>query len=705
MQGNIKLAGILVEENGHRTDMSTTGRAQAAAAVVRRLNAAVKSRRLYGPEHQLRAQTVSAFLATATAYHERFGSFVLETHRKGLIVEGQPFEGGESVDSLALLLYGVGVWQLILLPGITEAEASAFLEIVTMERDAILAEGGFTDLLSARGLEHARVVELRPGEDDPANISLESFQQLVDGSLPAHERAALLGLLRAGADQAKRLLGVVLERTRQAYPNASGAELGARMYGALNALDRLVVDTPQGESQDLLQHLASAVADVDDLSRNNLHATILQRAAEDLSARALLTAMTSGQIARMVIDCLEAGDPPPQVAQVAKGLPFDPAKARDTLAIISQQTGRSFDLPVVLEELRLPAWIHNIQQDLLDFNVADSDVAVSDDDVQALAAEVQLDDATLAREHTLTLLHLSLVESDARELDATLTALVNSAETLLQWNSFEVVGAVLQAFETVAGRPGAAGEPGHAAMRRLLGTIAGTVSVKDVWRWTDDQPLLRCLRQVGRSASASLAHALSTERDPARRQVITAILAKLGDEYVESLTKYLSDPNPEVARHIVQALAQMRSSRAIAALQPVARHPDARTRKEAISVLGAVQVPAAQDALLAFLHDPDPTLIEQSLSHLKPEAARRVTRDLITMVAARDTRRWPALRIRLIGILSETGAVEAMPALRRLGSPFKLRKRDREVARHARQAVARLRRAPGGARLQNGVAS
>ncbi|MBI2201513.1 MAG: hypothetical protein HYU43_06185, partial [Armatimonadetes bacterium] len=189
--------------------MSTLGRAQAAAAVVRRLNAAVKSRRLYEAGHSLRAQTVTALLTAASAYHERFGSFVLETHRNGLIIEGRPFEGGESVDALALMLYSVGVWQLVLLPAIAAEELSDLMDIVTLERDDILAKGGFAELLEKRNLQHIRVFELRPGEDDAAHITLEVYHQLLDGTLSPQDRVAILGLVQGGPEQTQRLLTVI----------------------------------------------------------------------------------------------------------------------------------------------------------------------------------------------------------------------------------------------------------------------------------------------------------------------------------------------------------------------------------------------------------------------------------------------------------------------------------------------------------------
>lgn len=685
--------------------MVISGRAQAAANVVRRLNAAVKSRRLYGAGHPLRAQTVGAFLTTIGSFHERYGSFVLETHRDGLILEGRPFEGGESVDSLALQLYSMGVWQLVMLPGLTDAEMSQLLDIVTMEPDAILQEGGLTGLLVTQGINHVRVFELRPGEEDPANISLETYHRLLDGSLSAHERAALVGVLRAGPDQAMRLLSIIVERTKQAFADASGAALGTRVYAALAGVDRLIVDTPAAESQDLLKHLATAVTEVNDPQGHLIHRAILQRAAQDLSARALLSAMTTEQIARVVIPCLEAGEPPPQVAQVINGLPFDPEKARDALALVAQQTGRSFDLPPALEELRLPPWVRNIPQDLADFVISEEEVAFSEDEVRALQAEAPLDDAALLREHALTMLHLALADDDPQEVDATLAVLAADVTGLLSHAAHDLVGTVLQQLESVARAGGRKADVTRAALRRIVIGLAAATTPKDVWAWPDDHPLVISLRKGGRTVGVDLARALSSERDGGRRQTLAALLARVGDAALDAITPLLSDRNVDLARAIIPALVQMRSAAAMSVLRTVARHPDVRLRRDAVTALGPAPGTDAQLALLAFLRDADPDVCESCLRHLRLDTARKASPEVIALLAERRLAPHPLLRMRVIDLLVQAGAKDAIPALRALASPLRLRRRDRDVARYARTAIKLLQQAATSGTARRGVAS
>jgi HEAT repeat protein len=674
--------------------MGMSGRAPTAANVVRRLNAAVKSRRLYGAGHPLRAQTVEVFLTTVASFHERYGSFVLETHRDGLILEGHPFEGGESVDSLALQLYSVGVWQLVVLPGLTDAEMHQLLDLVTMEPEAILQEGGLTGLLEHHGVAHVRVVELRPGDDDPTNMTLETYHRLLTGALSAQERAALVGVMRAGPDQAMRLLSIVVERTKQAFADATGTGLGERVYTALAALDRLIVDTPAAESLDLLKHLAGAVTEIDDPQRHQIHRAILQHAAQDLSARALLSAMTSEQIARMVIPCLEAGDPPPQIAQVVGGLPFDPAKARDAMALVAQQTGRSFDLPPALEELRLPPWIRNIPQDLTDFVISEEAVAFAEGEVQALRTEAGLDDLTLVREHALAMLLLALADDDPAEVEATLSVLAADVAALVTQGALDVVGTVLQQMDVAARAGGRKADITTAALRRIVVDLVASSTPKDIWAWPEDHPLVASLRKAGRSIGKVLAQALADERDAVRRHTLVALLARAGDAAVDAIVPLLTDRNIELTRAIIPAFIQARSAAAFNALRSIARHPNASVRRDAAVALGPVPGTEAQTTLLAFLHDADPEVCEACLRHLRQDTVRKAGPELIAMLHDRKLARHPLLRIRVIDVLVQSGIKDAIPALRQLTSLLRLRQQDRKVARYARTAVRLLQQVP-----------
>jgi HEAT repeat protein len=263
---------------------------------------------------------------------------------------------------------------------------------------------------------------------------------------------------------------------------------------------------------------------------------------------------------------------------------------------------------------------------------------------------------------------------------------------------------ILQAMLKHAATPGPKAEPMRGALRRLLITISGMLTAKEVWQWARDHPLLSAIRQLGPTATVDLAQALRSERDPERQQVMTAILVKLGDEAIAPLRQYLSDGNADLVRPIVRVLASMRSAPALGALQTLARHPNVNVRLETVQALLAAQTPEAEAAMLAFLKDPDPEIRERCVRAMRPEAARQVAGDLTAMLVARDMARHAGLRILIIEMLARAGAHEALPVFRQLASPFKIRRRDRAVARHAREATATLLRNAAERGVRRGVA-
>src|SRR3989442_1143649 len=78
------------------------------------------------------------------------------------------------------------------------------------------------------------------------------------------------------------------------------------------------------------------------------------------------------------------------------------------------------------------------------------------------------------------------------------------------------------------------------------------------------------------------------------------------------------------------------------------------------------------------------------LRHVRVGPARRAAAELMAALPGRTLAAHPYLRMRIIDLLVQGGAKDALPALRSLSSPFKLRRRDRQVARHARTAVRLL---------------
>jgi hypothetical protein len=84
---------------------------------------------------------------------------------------------------------------------------------------------------------------------------------------------------------------------------------------------------------------------------------------------------------------------------------------------------------------------------------------------------------------------------------------------------------------------------------------------------------------------------------------------------------------------------------------------------------------------------------EACLRHLRHETARKAVPLLIDLLQNRRLAHHPIVRMRVIDLLVQSGITDALPALRKLTSLFRLRQQDRRVARYARTAVRLLAQA------------
>ncbi|HEU4798199.1 MAG TPA: HEAT repeat domain-containing protein, partial [bacterium] len=262
---------------------------------------------------------------------------------------------------------------------------------------------------------------------------------------------------------------------------------------------------------------------------------------------------------------------------------------------------------------------------------------------------------------------------------------------------YDLAVMVMRGLDALVWETGPRAEAATYALRTFLPHLAFTYTVRDIWVWNEEYPLLRCLKQIWRSAVPALVQVLAQERDPGRRKIIAAMLAKIGEVAVESLAPHLNDNNEETVRAAIQALGQMGNAKGARTLAAVARHADPKLRREAIEILHAIRIPQAKETMLAFLRDPDPEVREYCVAHLDSEIARGVSQQLAAMLEEPGLARAASLRIQICEALVRAKAVEAVPTLRRHASPFKLRRRDREFARRVRLAVSMLSRMPASA--------
>jgi hypothetical protein len=169
-----------------------------AEEIVRALAVAAAAVRLYPPTSEIPAQTVDRVISVSEAVTTAARSpvrFAIEP--KGFKLGDQLFgEGQAQVVGLAEALYAHQIGQLIVAPGVTAEETSAFLRCVGSDPSAVREEGGLRHVMVTAGVAHIAVVELTlraSNEEGLAGLDLTSAPLEVVG--PA--------VLRSAADWAR----------------------------------------------------------------------------------------------------------------------------------------------------------------------------------------------------------------------------------------------------------------------------------------------------------------------------------------------------------------------------------------------------------------------------------------------------------------------------------------------------------------------
>lgn len=133
---------------------------QCVDAMVRAMASAARSLRLYPPSSPIpRESLVQAADAIAECLSGR-PVLSLAVTRSGFSASGLPVAVSPAVGDLAQTLRGHGVAELDVLPGCSTDELLSFLQAVLAEPGTVLAEGGLSAVLLARGVERVRVMEV-----------------------------------------------------------------------------------------------------------------------------------------------------------------------------------------------------------------------------------------------------------------------------------------------------------------------------------------------------------------------------------------------------------------------------------------------------------------------------------------------------------------------------------------------------------------
>jgi hypothetical protein len=592
-----------------------------AEDLLRLLAAALSASRLYPLASPIRAEAIARFTrqaASVTAGHGPLQYYV--DRRRFIIVNTAIGEAYPQVSALAETLHALQVGQLIVAPGVTDAEVSAFLTVLGDDPLAVRSSGGVRSAVLNLGV---------------ANIAL------IEVSLRASSEEGLLGL-----DITTAPLEHVAAELQVAVDNWSAQAEGSREDVVAEAINRL-----EPAARDLaMRRCAEALLLLDEATRLKMLSAAIPAAGSNEAMEGMLAVvgrMPPAALARLLQ--ITAGAMGTEASELLGGLELPPEIAAELSALLrpSPQTEAQRGVPPEANVNGIAADVAAADEDDMahiellvrastgraaaarglmttirmahDKPTADS-VAALADALKPAAREGALSElaaaASLLREISAdpalsgatqlaqTTLHdPGLLETCARVLaddpgaeaartllssagsagaDALVSAYLGASE-LQRANLLPTVSAMIESIAPVAGRVLRSGDAaaatavlrllGSAGSRRLAATIASGLEHLDVR--VREAAVVALADSPGTESAQLLQRALG-HWDPETRRIAAREIGRTGDEeLVPALLKIvgevnLFERNYELKKEVLKSLEALHSPRAVPVLKRIA---------------------------------------------------------------------------------------------------------------------------------------
>lgn len=626
-----------------------------AEEVLRLLSAAAYTARLYPPSSNLPAEAAAKFTESANQLSASTGPIRFVVDPRGFRIGEDVIAAGQSqVVVLAEALHALQVGQLIVAPGVSVAETSAFVVVANADHATVLQRGGVRAVLSAAGVAHIAVVEV---------------------SLRQSEESGLLGvdLLAAPLDEIATEIAAAADDWARSSKEGSGTDLVAE------AIDRLEAATREIAAE----RVAQALMRLDEETRKRVLAYSLsadQNGARMEGMLGVVAKMKPAALARLLTLVAAQAGTEPQRLSGALDLPPETASLLAIMLAPTPNAEPDFGAPShvvaehIAEEMAEPSDPGDIERQVaiaapqlasaraLTTSVALSRSHADADAVRAISQPL----AEAARDGAFATVREALRRLDELGADPALSADVVAARQVLADPRVltDVVAAPLtDADAAIAGEILRAAGPTGAEVLLLHYAHA-------------PEPSRSLLRPVLRGMSEpvlGVAGKLLRSEDPATAIGVLSALPVLGDKRaVPVIATALDNLDLGVRRAAITALAETPGPEAGQALARAVNHWDPETQRWAISEIGRAHVVSAVPALVRALDD-----ISAGRTH--------------------DTKK------QIITTLSEIGSPDAIPAVKRVASRrFILGKKNKELRLIAQRAVAHLTQAQEAAKAATG---
>lgn len=609
-----------------------------AAEALKLLASAAGATRLYPPSSPLPAAAITRFTERANELVSGGPLRIVVDPHGFRIGDADLSQGNSQVVTLAEALHALQVGQLIIAPGLTEAETNAFVTVANSEPHTVRALGGPRKALIAAGVTHVAVIEV---------------------SLRASEESGLLGvdLMATPLDEVAAEVVAAAERWQQA--DGPGTDEMAE------ALDRL-----EAATRDLaVERVAEALMRLDETSRMKVLAFSLKADGNGARMEGMLSIvanMKPAALARLLT--MVAAQAPTDPNRVAAALPLPSDKAR------------------LLEQLLVPTRVPDEEINSTDSAVEMARVMAVEEDTSDLERQITVSPPRLAAGRALaTAVQVSRSHPEAESARAIGDCLAAAARA----GAFPVVREAMRRLDEL-GQEHALADAVAAARSALndptlLSEICTTVS--------DDSDAAiagEILSAAGPAGAEALLSAYISVGE-AQRSLLRPALRGMGDSVIGVARSKLRTDDPVVAISILRTLAALGDHRAVPVLSQGLANLNESVRFAAITALADTTASEAGAALIKALNHPEPETQRFAVREIGRVKAAPAVHQLTRALEDLNVMRSHETKKEIIRALESIGTPDAQRALRRTADRrLVMGRKSRELRLQARQALASI---------------
>lgn len=614
------------------------------------LAAAANAFRLYPESSPLREAAIARFTEASGALAAQ-GPLQFAVDRNGFVVEGTTVgRAYPQVAALAETLHALQVGQLIIAPGITAAEVTAFLEILGAEARAVRASGGARDALVRAGVSNIALVEV---------------------SLKVSSETGIMGL---------DLTVAPVEDIAAELPGLAHQWLASSRQGDGKDVMAEAIDRLEAAARDLAaRRVSEALLRLDETTRVNILTAAMQADPSGQRMDGMLRVvakMTPSALARMLkLVASRFGQTPDSLMDMVE---IPPEVARELQALLTPA-------PQSEEQRGVPAdpRIEEMAEDMSEAQEQDSERIE------------QLVSATRAASPAGRALMTTIDITRMRPGDESIKSLGEGLVPAIRASAFREVDVAMGLLREL-------GEMSEfaPAVAQTRAAISDPVLLDDVCRVLSVSPeedgAVAVLAAAGPAGAEALMGAY-VEASEAGRVALQPVVARLTESMGAVAGRVVRTGDPDAAAAVVRLLLSLRDKRVLPTVAQALEHLDARVRSAAVTAIA--ELPGTEST----------RMLEKALAHWDPETRRQAAREIgrlrimdavPSLLKILDdmgvVERNHELKKEVLKSLEILQPDEAIPSLEKIANRrLLIGKQNRELRYLARRVLASIRRQDG----------